>query len=88
MRIAIVGAGGVGGYCSGLLARSGHDVQVLARGENLAVLQRRGVRGGLAGGTDSWKVRKRKCAWTSIGLLRKGSKQGMLEVDRAGDRRC
>ena len=43
MRIAIVGAGGVGGYCSGLLARSGHDVQVLARGENLAVLQRRGV---------------------------------------------
>jgi 2-dehydropantoate 2-reductase len=43
MRIAILGAGGVGGYYGGVLARSGHHVQVLARGENLAALQQKGL---------------------------------------------
>jgi 2-dehydropantoate 2-reductase len=43
MRIAILGAGGIGGYLAGLLARSGHTVYVLARGENLSVLRRRGL---------------------------------------------
>jgi 2-dehydropantoate 2-reductase len=43
MKIAILGAGGVGGYYGGLLARNGHDVCVLARGANLAVLKARGV---------------------------------------------
>lgn len=43
MRIAIVGAGGVGGYCGGVLARSGHVVHVLARGQNLAAVRRRGL---------------------------------------------
>jgi hypothetical protein len=32
--------------------------------------------------------RKTKVCLASTGLLRKGSKQGMLGVDRAGDRRC
>lgn len=43
MRIAILGAGGIGGYYGGLLARSNHSVHLLARGENLAVLRERGL---------------------------------------------
>ena len=43
MRVAILGAGGVGGYFGGVLARSGHSVSVLARGENLAILRQRGL---------------------------------------------
>ena len=43
MKIAILGAGGVGGYYGGTLARAGHEVSMLARGENLAALKRRGI---------------------------------------------
>jgi 2-dehydropantoate 2-reductase len=43
MKIAILGAGGVGGYYGGLLARNGHNVCVLARKSNLAALQQRGI---------------------------------------------
>src|SRR5262245_45586815 len=43
MRIAILGAGGVGGYYGGMLAHSGHAVYVLARGENLAMLRQKGL---------------------------------------------
>ena len=43
MRIAILGTGGVGGYYGGVLARAGHAVQVLARGENLARLREKGL---------------------------------------------
>jgi 2-dehydropantoate 2-reductase len=39
MRIGIVGAGAIGGWIGVLLARSGHDVSVLARGATLAALQ-------------------------------------------------
>jgi 2-dehydropantoate 2-reductase len=43
MRIAILGAGGIGGYYGGMLARSGNDVSMLARGENLAALRQKGL---------------------------------------------
>jgi 2-dehydropantoate 2-reductase len=43
MKIAILGAGGVGGYYGGLLARNGHQVCVLARTANLAALRERGI---------------------------------------------
>ena len=43
MRIAVVGAGGVGGYFGGALARAGHDVRLLARGEHLAAIRSRGL---------------------------------------------
>jgi 2-dehydropantoate 2-reductase len=43
MRTAILGAGGIGGYYGGMLGRSGHAVHVLARGDNLAALQKRGL---------------------------------------------
>jgi 2-dehydropantoate 2-reductase len=43
MRIAILGAGGVGGYYGGTLARSGHAVVLLARGPHLDALLSRGL---------------------------------------------
>ena len=44
MRIAIVGAGGVGGLLAGLLARSGAEVVVVARGGQLEAVRERGIR--------------------------------------------
>ena len=44
MRIAIVGAGGVGGYFGGLLARAGNDVTFIARGEHLEAIRNSGLR--------------------------------------------
>src|SRR6201986_4191454 len=43
MKIASVGAGGVGGYYGGLLARKEHTVCVLARRSNLAALKEGGL---------------------------------------------
>lgn len=43
MRIAIIGAGGVGGYYGGLLARAGYEVHALARGAMLEALGARGL---------------------------------------------
>jgi 2-dehydropantoate 2-reductase len=44
MRVAVVGAGGVGGYFGGMLARAGHEVTYLARGEHLKAIQENGLR--------------------------------------------
>ena len=44
MKIAIIGAGGVGGYFGGRLARAGFDVTFLARGEHLRKIQQNGLR--------------------------------------------
>jgi 2-dehydropantoate 2-reductase len=43
MRIAVLGAGGVGGYYGGTLARAGHAVALLARGPHLHALRARGL---------------------------------------------
>lgn len=43
MRIAVVGAGGVGGLVGGLLARAGNEVAFVARGATLAALRGRGL---------------------------------------------
>ena len=43
MRIAVLGAGGIGGYYGALLAKAGHDVAFIARGAHLEAIQRRGV---------------------------------------------
>src|SRR5882724_8635290 len=43
LTFAVLGAGGVGGYFGGLLARAGHDVYVQARSTNLAAIQERGL---------------------------------------------
>lgn len=44
MRIGVVGAGGVGGYYGGRLARAGSDVGFVARGEHLAAIREHGLR--------------------------------------------
>jgi 2-dehydropantoate 2-reductase len=44
MRIAVVGAGGVGGYFGGRLAASGADVHFVARGAHLRAMQQSGLR--------------------------------------------
>ena len=43
MRVAVVGAGGVGGYFGGKLAAAGIDTVFIARGATLAALRQRGL---------------------------------------------
>lgn len=43
MRIAVIGAGGVGGYFGAVLARAGNDVMLLARGEHLQAIRAHGI---------------------------------------------
>lgn len=43
MKIAIIGAGGVGGYFGGSMARAGHEVKLLARGPHLEAIRSRGL---------------------------------------------
>jgi 2-dehydropantoate 2-reductase len=44
VRIAIVGAGAIGGYLGGWLAAAGEDVTFIARGANLEAIRRDGMR--------------------------------------------
>jgi 2-dehydropantoate 2-reductase len=44
VKIAIVGAGGLGGYFGARLAASGHEVAFIARGSHLAAIQQDGLR--------------------------------------------
>lgn len=44
MRIAVFGAGGVGGYFGGCLARAGQEVVFIARGQHLQALRQQGLR--------------------------------------------
>ena len=43
MRVVVLGAGAVGAYYGGLLARAGHEVTCFARGANGAALRERGL---------------------------------------------
>lgn len=43
MKVVVLGAGAVGAYYGGQVARTGQDVTCFARGENLAALRRRGL---------------------------------------------
>ncbi|QKV73594.1 2-dehydropantoate 2-reductase [Amycolatopsis sp. Hca4] len=43
LKIAVIGAGGVGGYFGGRLAAAGHDVGFVARGTHLAALKQDGL---------------------------------------------
>jgi 2-dehydropantoate 2-reductase len=44
MRIAIMGAGGVGGFYGGRLAQAGHEVAFITRGEHLRAIQASGLK--------------------------------------------
>ncbi|HWH73179.1 MAG TPA: 2-dehydropantoate 2-reductase, partial [Methylibium sp.] len=52
MKVAVVGAGAIGGYLGAKLAIAGEDVTFIARGPNLAAIQARGFRLILADGTE------------------------------------
>ena len=56
MRIAILGAGGVGGYDGAVLSRAGNEVQLLARGKHLEAIHRDGLKIHEADGTI-WTAR-------------------------------
>jgi 2-dehydropantoate 2-reductase len=43
MRIAVMGAGGVGGYFGGRLQQAGHDVTFIARGKHLEAMREKGL---------------------------------------------
>jgi 2-dehydropantoate 2-reductase len=59
MKICVYGAGAVGGLIAAWLARSGHDVAVVARGATLAAIRNQGlrVRDGAAGEVRAHGVR-------------------------------
>lgn len=44
MRIAVMGAGALGGYFGGRLAAAGHEVVLIARGAHLAAIRERGLK--------------------------------------------
>ena len=57
MKICIYGAGAVGGLTAAWLARSGHDVSVVARGAQLESIRRSGLRLRSNGVVDTFSVR-------------------------------
>jgi 2-dehydropantoate 2-reductase len=57
VKICIYGAGAVGGLTAGWLARSGHDVSVVARGAHLDAIRKSGLRVRSASGVASFPVR-------------------------------
>lgn len=44
MKVAIVGAGAIGGYVGAMLALAGEDVTFLVRGANLAAIRKQGIK--------------------------------------------
>ena len=57
MRIAIIGAGAIGGFVGGQLAHAGEDVTFIARGATLEALKTRGIRVTMADGTEKFTRR-------------------------------
>lgn len=56
MKVIVLGAGGIGAYYGGQLARAGNDVTLFARGENLAAIRRSGLEIRTAEGSAVVKV--------------------------------
>ena len=76
MKIAIIGAGAIGGFVGAQLAHAGEDVTFIARGATLEALKARGIRvdherrqreGGSAHQRDRRITRRRdrKTSWCS-----------------------
>jgi 2-dehydropantoate 2-reductase len=57
MKLCIYGAGAVGGLMAAWLARSGHEVSVVARGAHLEAIRRSGLRVRSNGALESFSVR-------------------------------
>ena len=76
MRIAILGAGGVGGYDGAVLSRAGNEVQLLARGKHLEAIRAGGLRVTEADGS-SWVAR---VGATDDPIALRGSELGLVTV--------
>jgi 2-dehydropantoate 2-reductase len=57
MKICVYGAGAIGGLMAAWLARSGHEVSVVARGAQLDAIRRNGLRVQSEGKTKAFRVR-------------------------------
>ena len=57
MKICVYGAGAIGGLMAAWLARSGHEVSVVARGAQLDAIRRNGLRVQSKGKTKAFRVR-------------------------------
>src|ERR1041384_585861 len=57
MKIAAMGAGGVGGYFGARLQQAGHDVSFFARGRHLAAIREKGLTVESPSGNANLKVR-------------------------------
>ena len=57
MKICVYGAGAIGGLMAAWLARSGHDVSVVARGAQLDAIRSSGLRGQSKGKTETFNVK-------------------------------
>jgi 2-dehydropantoate 2-reductase len=71
MRVAVVGAGGVGGYFGGSIARAGHEVRLFARGENRDAIRARGL-----------EVREPEGTWT-VKVVATDEAEELLPADLA-----
>ena len=60
MRIAVIGAGAIGGTIAALLDRAGHDVTITARGEQLEVIRASGLQ--ISGGWGEHSAHPRASA--------------------------
>ncbi|WP_210250965.1 2-dehydropantoate 2-reductase N-terminal domain-containing protein [Bradyrhizobium cytisi] len=95
MRIAVIGAGGLGGYFGARLAQGGADVRFLARGSHLAAMRASGlvVEGGLdvirvapvrASEIPPISVWRTLCCWrSSCGTRRRSSNRSSRWSARA-----
>lgn len=54
MKVAVIGAGAIGGLMGAALARAGTDTHLLARGEHLKAMRQNGLR--IVTDDDSWSV--------------------------------
>src|SRR3954468_13566100 len=56
MKVCVLGAGAIGAYYGGQLARAGHDVILYARGDNLAAIAARGLQIKTADGSSTVQI--------------------------------
>ena len=62
MKIAVIGAGAIGGYLGTLLAAAGEEVTFVARGANLDALRANGMKVTLEDGKEVRSTNARACA--------------------------
>ena len=67
MKVAVVGLGAVGGLIAARLAAAGHAVSALARGETLARVRERGLRGRFRRQADGGADRRRRARRGALG---------------------